>query len=137
MHSMKLNVGLRCLSWVACVPHVQPVFHPCCWPSFHYGPIVSMVAPTLMGVALPKVAVVHLFSFVWFMCLFVSRAEVSPLVSHVGFCVDMDFVDRVLVVVWLTVVWLADLAFALPVIGVFLHAWDRRSLQLSSSGLIT
>ena len=61
-------VGLCCLSWVACVPHAQPVFPSCCWPSFHDGPIVPMVAPALMGVALPEVAVVPFFSF--FFCLF-------------------------------------------------------------------
>ncbi|GMN27542.1 hypothetical protein TIFTF001_001709 [Ficus carica] len=56
-------MGLRCPSWVACVPHAQPVFPPCCWPSFRDGPIASLVAPALMGVALPEVAVV--FVLIW------------------------------------------------------------------------
>ncbi|GMN57845.1 hypothetical protein TIFTF001_026951 [Ficus carica] len=44
-------VGLRCPLWVACVPHVQLVFPPCCWPSFRDGPITPMVTSALMGVA--------------------------------------------------------------------------------------
>ena len=95
-----------------------------------------MVAPALMGMALPEVAVVPFFSFVCFLCLFVISAEVSPLVPHVGFCVDLDFVDRVLIVVWLGVVWWVDLAFALPIVGVFLRVWDRGSLWFSPSGRI-
>ncbi|GMN46031.1 hypothetical protein TIFTF001_015217 [Ficus carica] len=59
-------MGLHCSLWVAYVPHAQLVFPPCCWPSFRDGPIMPMVAPTLMGVALPEVAVVPLFSFVCF-----------------------------------------------------------------------
>ncbi|GMN38734.1 hypothetical protein TIFTF001_007966 [Ficus carica] len=89
--------------------------------------LATMVAPTLMGVALLEIAVVPLFSFVCNLCLFVIRAKVSPLVLRVGFCVD-----RVLVVVW----W-ADLAFASPVVGVFLRVWDRGLLRLSPSRLIT
>ena len=96
-----------------------------------------MVTSALMGVALPEIVVVSLFSFVCLMCLFVIRAEVSPMVPRVGFCVDLGFVDRILVVVWLGVIWWVDIAFAPPVIGVFLRAWDRRSLQFSPNGLIT
>ncbi|GMN68989.1 hypothetical protein TIFTF001_038042 [Ficus carica] len=124
-------VGLHCRLWVACVHDVQPVFPPCCKPSFHNGPIALMVTPVLMGVALPKVAVVTLFSFVYFMYLFVIRVEVSPLVPRVGFCVD-----RVLAVVWLGVIWWANLAFASPIVGVILHVWDRGLFRLFSSGLI-
>ena len=80
---------------------------------------------------------VSLFPFVCFMCLFVIRVEVFPLVPRVCFCVDLSFIDRVLVVVWLGVIWWTDLAFVSPVVGVFLRVWDRGSLQLSSSGVIT
>ncbi|GMN61867.1 hypothetical protein TIFTF001_030959 [Ficus carica] len=67
-------VGPCCPMWVACVPHVQPTFPPCCWPSFRNGLIAPMVAPTLMGVALlgvPRVdlafvsPVVGVFFYVW------------------------------------------------------------------------
>ena len=100
MRGLARCVGLRCSLWVTCVPHAQTVFPPCCWPSFHDGPIALMVALALMGMALPEVAVVLLFSFVCFLCLFVIRVEVSPLVRCVGFCVDLGFVDQVLAVVW-------------------------------------
>ena len=96
--------GLHCPSWVACVPHLQLVFPPCCWPSFHDGLIALMVVPVLMGVALPEVAVGPFFSFVCFMCLYVIRAKVSYPVPRVIFYVNMSFVDRVLVVIWLGVV---------------------------------
>lgn len=95
-------VGLHCSSWVACVPHTQLAFPPCYWPSFCDGPITLMVALALMGMASPEVTVVLLFSFVCFLCLFVIRAGVSLLVPHVGFCIDLGFVDQVLVVVWLS-----------------------------------
>ncbi|GMN54266.1 hypothetical protein TIFTF001_023397 [Ficus carica] len=48
-----------------------------------------------------------------------------------GFCID-----RVLVVVWMGVVWWAELEFASPVVGVFLRVWDRGLFRLSLSGLI-
>ncbi|GMN60903.1 hypothetical protein TIFTF001_029989 [Ficus carica] len=78
-----------------------------------------------------------LFSFVCFMCLFVIRAEVFPLIPRVGFCVDLGFVDRILAIVWLGDVWWVDLAFVSPVVGVFLRVWDRGSLRLSPRWLIT
>ena len=59
-------MSLRCLLWVACVPHAQSVFPPSCWPSFCAGSITPMVASVLMSVALSEVAVVPLFFF----CLF-------------------------------------------------------------------
>ncbi|GMN41585.1 hypothetical protein TIFTF001_010805 [Ficus carica] len=130
-------VGLRCPSWVACVPHVHPGFPPCCYPSFCDDPIAPMVSPVLICVALPEVAVVPLFSLICILCLFVIRAEVSPLVTRVGFCIDLVFVDRVLAVVWLGVVWWVDITFASPIVGVFLRVWDRRLLRLPPSGLIT
>ena len=66
-----------------------------------------MVALTLIGVALSKVAVVSLFSFICFLCLLIIKTKVSLLVPHVGFCIDLGFVDQVVVVVWWT-----DLAFS-------------------------
>ncbi|GMN37062.1 hypothetical protein TIFTF001_006513 [Ficus carica] len=125
-------MGLRYPLWVACVPHVQLVFPPCCEPSFRDVLITLMVTPALMDVTLQEVAVVPLFSFVCFLCLFVIKAEVSPLVPRVGFCVNLGFVDPVLVVVW----WV-DLAFASPVVGVFLRVWNRGLVRIFPSGLIT
>ena len=85
MRELGQCMGLRGSSWVMCVPHAQPVFHPCCWPPFRDDLISLMVAPTLMGVTLPEIAVVPLFSFICSSVLFVIRAEVSLLVLHIGF----------------------------------------------------
>ena len=46
--------------------------------------------------------------------------EVSPLIPLISFCVDLVFVVRVLAIVYLGIVWWANLAFASPVVGVFL-----------------
>ncbi|GMN57147.1 hypothetical protein TIFTF001_026257 [Ficus carica] len=66
------------------------------------------------------------------LAFFPRWAEDSPPVSRIGFCVNW-----VLAVVWLGVIWWADLAFTSPVVGVFLRVWDRGSLWLSPSELIT
>ncbi|GMN74604.1 hypothetical protein TIFTF001_053182 [Ficus carica] len=60
VRELRQCVGLHCPSWVACVPHTQSVFPPCCWASFQDSPIAPMVASSLMGVTLAKVAVADL-----------------------------------------------------------------------------
>ena len=67
---------------------------------------MPMVASSLLGVALSKVAMVPLFSFsLFYVFVYDKGGGFLSGLHRVGFYVDLCFLDRVLVVVWLSVVW--------------------------------
>ncbi|GMN64536.1 hypothetical protein TIFTF001_033609 [Ficus carica] len=103
------------------------------------GSVRGLALPVVVGVC-PSRAVSFSSLLLAFFQQWSDRANGCSDVDGCGFagvfCVDLDFVDRVLVVVWLGVVWWADLACVSPIVGVFLRVWDRGSLRLSPSGRI-
>ena len=88
---------------MACVHDVQLVFPSWCWPFPRWSDRTDSCS-SVDGHGFAKGYSGYAFFFCLFLCLFVIRVEVFPLVLRVGFCVDLAFVDRVLAIVWLGVI---------------------------------
>lgn len=76
-------------------------------------------------------------SFCVVVSLFVIGVVVSPLDHRVVHSLVLEFGNRFKAIVWLGIVWWAELAFAPPFVGDLLRCWHRGSLRHPPSGLIT